>query len=64
MSHRQDADTRYFLDLDLKTGKIVKLDIGDRFALVQELTYPYHRVFLTKGQYRKLEKRLAVVSSR
>lgn len=53
----QNEDTRYFIDLDLKTKKIVKIDYDNRFNLEQDLEFPLHRIFITKGQYNKLEKK-------
>lgn len=59
MSKKEDKETRYFMDLDLKTKKIIKLDTSQRYKIDQMLDNPtYHRVFLTKGQYNKLEKKL------
>ncbi len=58
MSKVRDKDTRYFLDLDVKTGKIIQMGLGNRFKLDQELYDPtHHRIFLTKGQFNKLEKK-------
>lgn len=56
----EDKDTRYFLDLDLRTGKILGWDHGQRHSLQQEINHPdQQRVFLTKGQYKKLESKAA-----
>lgn len=55
MKKTEDKNTRYYLDLDLKTRKIINWDYNQREDLVQELTEPYQRVFITKGQYNKLE---------
>ena len=56
MGKKQDQETRYYLDLDLRTMKIIGWDYDQRDILAdQELSLPqYHRVFLTKGQYNKL----------
>jgi len=51
----EDKNTRYFIDLDLRTRKILNWDYDQRDNLVQELTEPYQRVFIAKGQYNKLE---------
>ncbi|MCC6275004.1 MAG: hypothetical protein IT569_04045 [Leptospiraceae bacterium] len=60
MPKKIDKNTRYFLDLDLEHRTILKLDYDDRFKLEQTLSNPFHhRIFLTKGQYGKLEKHLA-----
>jgi len=59
MKKKDDKDTRYFLDLDLKNRKIINWDCDQRHILVgQELASPFHhRIFLTKGQYHKLERK-------
>ena len=44
-----------YIDLDLRTRKIINWDYDQRDNLVQELAEPYQRVFITKGQYNKLE---------
>jgi len=56
MKKKEDKDTRYFIDLDLKTRKIINWDCDQRHDLFgQELASPfYHRIFLTRGQYNKL----------
>lgn len=60
----EDANTRYYIDLDLRKGVIIGWDFGQREQLSQELPDPaHHRVFLTKGQYRKLEKKGREVAS-
>ncbi len=59
MKKKEDRNTRYYIDLDLKTRKILNWDYDQREKLSQELTEPFHqRVFITKGQYNKLENRL------
>ena len=58
MRKKEDKDNRYFVDLDLKTRKILNWDYDQRDKLVQKLENPAHqRVFITKGQYNKLEHR-------
>lgn len=59
MRKKEDKNTRYFIDLDLKERKIVNWDYDQRDKLaVQELRKPYHhRIFITKGQYNKLDKK-------
>ena len=54
----EDANTRYYIDLDVKKGIIIGWDFGQREELSQELPDPtHHRVFLSKGQWKKLEKK-------
>lgn len=59
MEKREDKETRYFIDLDLETREILNWDYDNRYDLVgQELAIPFfHRIYLTKGQYNKLEKK-------
>ncbi|HNT29469.1 MAG TPA: hypothetical protein PKL83_00775 [bacterium] len=58
MSKPETPDTRYYLDLDLKKGSIIDWGYDDRFNLVgEELPFPQHRIFLSKGQYHKLAKK-------
>ena len=57
----EDTNTRYYIDLDLRKGVIIGWDFGQREQLSQKLPDPAHyRVFLTKGQYRKLEKKKTI----
>jgi hypothetical protein len=54
----EDKDTRYFIDLDLKNRKIIGWGCDQRHGLEQDLAEPtHHRVFITKGQFHKLEAR-------
>lgn len=59
MAKIQDKDTRYFIEIDLKSLKI----IGNGYEQKQNLnkgrqTNPEsHRLFLAKGQYNKLINR-------
>lgn len=58
MKKKEDKETRYYIDLDLRTRKILTWDYDQRDKLVQKLENPSHqRVFITKGQYNKLEIR-------
>jgi hypothetical protein len=58
MVKKQDKETRYYIDLDLRNRRIINWDFDQRDRLVQKLEMPYHqRVFITKGQYNKLIER-------
>ncbi len=58
MKKKEDKETRYYIDLDLRTRKILNWDYDQRDKLVQKLKNPSNqRVFITKGQYNNLEKR-------
>lgn len=59
MKKKEDRETRYYIDLDLKTREILTWDYDNRYDLAgQELANPFHhRIFLTKGQYNKLEQK-------
>jgi len=56
MVKKEDKETRYFIDIDLETRKILTWDYDQRDKLVtQKLSKPSHqRIFITKGQYNKL----------
>lgn len=52
---KEDKDTRYYIDLDVKNKTILNIDYGQRYDLEQELEPEhYQRVFVTKGQYNKI----------
>ena len=55
---KADKDTRFFIDLDLESWKILGWDHDDRFELIVEKPIApfHHRVFISKGQYQKLEQ--------
>lgn len=59
-NEKEDKNTRYYIDLDLRTRTVLDWDYDQRNKLaVQDLTKPYHhRIFITKGQYNKLKKNL------
>ena len=54
---QEDRNTRYYIDLDLGTRSVLGWGYDQRDKLaVQELAEPFHhRVFISKGQYNKLE---------
>lgn len=57
MSKKIDSNTRFYIDIDIKTKKVIGWDYGQRQELSRVLTDPDHRrIFITKGQYHKLEK--------
>ena len=59
MKKPEDKDTRYFIDLDLHSGTILGWDYDDRHVLIAEAPEApsHHRVFISKGQYNKLEQK-------
>jgi hypothetical protein len=59
MRKKEDKNTRYFIDLDLKTREVLNWDYDqrDKLAAKKPTIVSHHRVFITKGQYNKLEKR-------
>ena len=65
MRKKEDENTRYFIDLDLKTRKVLGWGYGQRDKLIrQQLAEPFHqRVFVSRGQYNKLEKKSVEVGS-
>lgn len=66
MRKKEDKDTRYFIDLDLLSGRILGWDYDNRHELIAEkpVSSFHHRVFISKGQYNKLEKKNLAVSSK
>jgi len=59
MSEEEDKNTRYFIDLDLRTREVLVWDYGNRHQLaLQDPEEPFHhRIFLSKGQFNKLVKK-------
>lgn len=47
-------NTRFYLDIDLTSKEIVNLDYDHKFEITQHLKNPFHRIFISKGQYNKL----------
>lgn len=63
MSKIEDKETRYYIDIDLTTRTIINWDYDQRDKLsVQDVAAPYHRVYITKGQYNKLEQKNSELS--
>ncbi|MDD5040031.1 MAG: hypothetical protein PHY34_02680 [Patescibacteria group bacterium] len=57
MAKKIDTNTRFYIDIDIETKKIMGWGCGSRYELEQELANPDHRrIFITKGQYNKLKK--------
>jgi len=55
MTKKIDSNTRFYIDIDIKTKKVIGWDYGSRYELEQELADPdLKRIFITKGQYNKL----------
>jgi hypothetical protein len=49
----------YYIDLNVKTMKIVKWGVSNTATLTGETSdKDVHRIFLTEGQYNKLIKRI------
>lgn len=59
MKKKEDRNTRYFIDVDLKEQKILGWDYDQKENLAkEEISKPHiHRIYLTKGQYNTLDKR-------
>ena len=57
MKKKEDKNTRYFVDVDLREQKILGWDFDQREKLILEkISEPHiHRIFITKGQYNKLD---------
>lgn len=49
----------YFIDLNIKTMKVVNYGVSNTATLTGDTeNKDVHRIFLTEGQYNKLEKKL------
>ena len=61
MSRTRDRDTRYFVEIDRKTLRLVRCGYDDKRNLDKgRQTDPsVHRLFLTAGQYNKFVERCA-----
>ena len=59
MSKLQDKDTRYFVEIDLKSLKIIKCSFNqkDNLNKGRQNDPAVHRLFITKGQYAKFVDR-------
>ena len=56
--------TYFFIDVDLKSRQVIGWDTEQKDKVEVHLTEGYHRVFLTKGQYNKLDKALREAAKR
>ncbi len=55
MKNKIDSNTRFYIDIDINTKKVIGWNYGSRYEIDQELANPnYRRIFITKGQYNKL----------
>lgn len=60
MQKKEDKNTRYYVDVDLKSRLLIDWGFDQRHEMEVKLANAgHHRVFLTKGQFYKLEKKLA-----
>jgi hypothetical protein len=57
----QDKDTRYFIEIDLDSLKIIRCSFDQKENLNKgrQDNPTVHRIFITKGQYNKLVSRYA-----
>ena len=60
MTNRRDPSSKYyyFIDIDLYSRQIIGWDTDTQDKIDFSLTNGCYRVFLTKGQYNKLVKKL------
>lgn len=54
----EDKDTRYYIDLDLKTKSIIGWDYGQHQELIKEKPADSSqiRIYVAKGQFNKIGK--------
>ncbi len=59
MERNQDKDTRYFIDIELESLKVVSNGYDQKQNLDEgrQMNPKLHRLFLTKGQYNKFIER-------
>lgn len=59
MRKREDKNTRYFIDINLTEQKVLGWDFEQRETLASEeaSAQHIHRIFISKGQYNKLERK-------
>jgi len=62
MDKIQNKDTRYFIDVDIETLKVVRNDYGQKENLDKgrQNDSNVHRLFLTEGQYNKFIERCSL----
>lgn len=59
MTNKRDKNPTYcFIDVDLKSRRLIGWGTEKKDTVEVQLSSGYHRVFLTKGQYNKLERKL------
>jgi hypothetical protein len=55
----QDKEIRYYIDINLKSRKVINFGYKQRDKLQAEKSIKnIHRIYLTKGQYNKFIKNL------
>ncbi len=61
MGNIEELGTKYyyFIDIDLESRQIIGWGREGKETVEFELTNGYHRLFLSKGQYNKLERKLS-----
>jgi len=59
MKKIQNRDTRFYIEIDLKTHKVIACDFDQKQHLDKgrQNNPGLHRLFLTKGQYNKFVQR-------
>jgi len=50
--------TYYFIDIELETRRIIGWGTESRATVETQLMAGFHRLFLSRGQFNKLEKQL------
>jgi hypothetical protein len=59
MTNKKDKiPTYYFIDVALKSRQLIGWGTETKDKVDVHLTSGYHRVFLSKGQFNKLDKKL------
>lgn len=59
-NRKSDLDKLYYyVDIELRTRKIIGWGSEPKSEVEVELSTGYHRIFVSKGQFNKLEKSLS-----
>ena len=64
MNKKEDKNTRYFIEIDIKTHKIITYGFDHKLSSSldrgRQNNPKIHRLFLTKGQYNKFVNRCTI----
>ena len=66
MGYKDNVNTKayYFLDVDLRTRQLIGWGCEQKDEVEVHLTQGFHRVFVSRGQFNRLVKKLSEFSAR